>query len=125
MIVVDEESLICDLAETYRILNYRELPVQLLATLSVGLGPNSRIKMKLNKINQTTETILLSMIADYLRVALWQNSVDGSKNINFPSLICDSIFEKNKLKNISVFESAEDFEKAKNMILKGEVDING
>lgn len=48
MIVTDEDSLICDLAETYHVFNYRELPVKLLATLSVGLRADSRIKLKIS-----------------------------------------------------------------------------
>jgi len=44
MIHTDEDALICDLAETYHIFNYRELPPSLAATLSVGLKDDSRIK---------------------------------------------------------------------------------
>ena len=36
MIFTDEEALICDLAETYQIFDYRSLPVRTVATLSAG-----------------------------------------------------------------------------------------
>lgn len=47
MIAKDEDALICDLAETYRIFDYRSLPLKTVATFSVGLRENSRIKMSL------------------------------------------------------------------------------
>lgn len=47
MLAADKEALICDLAETYNIYDYRSIPVNLLSTLSVGLRDNARIKMKL------------------------------------------------------------------------------
>ena len=46
MIRFDEDALICDLAETYHIYDYRSLPVKLVATLSAGLRDDSRIKLK-------------------------------------------------------------------------------
>ena len=48
MMAVDRDAWICDLAETYRIFDYRALPVGLLATLSFGLREDSRIKQKMN-----------------------------------------------------------------------------
>ena len=48
MIKTDEDALICDLAETYQIYDYKSLPAYMVATFSVGLRENSRIKMKLN-----------------------------------------------------------------------------
>ncbi len=41
MISRDEDALICDLAETYQIYNYKSLPARLVATLSVGLRDDS------------------------------------------------------------------------------------
>ena len=43
MIAIDEDALICDLAETYQIYDYRRLPVQTVAVFSLGLRDNSRI----------------------------------------------------------------------------------
>lgn len=43
MVHTDENALICDLAETYHIYDYRSLPVFTVAALSAGLRENSRI----------------------------------------------------------------------------------
>ena len=37
MIKTDEDALICDLAETYQIYDYKSLPAYMVATFSVGL----------------------------------------------------------------------------------------
>ena len=37
MIKTDEDALICDLAETYRIYDYRQLPAYQVAVFSFGL----------------------------------------------------------------------------------------
>lgn len=47
MINIDEDALMCDLAETYHIYNYRSLPCKMVATFSCGLRNSSRIKMKM------------------------------------------------------------------------------
>lgn len=44
MIAADEDALVCDLAETYHILNYKALPLRLAATLAAGLPLYSRSK---------------------------------------------------------------------------------
>lgn len=44
MIAADEDALICDLAETYHILDYKALPLRLAATLAAGLPLYSRSK---------------------------------------------------------------------------------
>lgn len=64
MIRDDEDALICDLAETYHIYDYRSLPLRLVATLAAGLRENSRVKTTGAKAS-TTNT-LLAMIADHL-----------------------------------------------------------
>lgn len=53
MLALDESALICDLAETYGVLNYRALPAEIAATLCAGLRDNSRIKMKCGGVSAT------------------------------------------------------------------------
>lgn len=43
MILTDEDALICDLAETYHVLDYRSLPLLTAATLASGLRSDARI----------------------------------------------------------------------------------
>ena len=66
MIDLNEDALICDLAETYQIYDYRSLPVKLVATLSAGLRENSRIRMQAAEAPVSFETMILATIADNL-----------------------------------------------------------
>ena len=60
--------MICDLAETYHILDYRALPVKLLATLCCGLRDNSRVKIQIAGMNEVSNEVILISIADTLRL---------------------------------------------------------
>lgn len=127
MIAIDENSLICDLAETYGIFNYRALPVKLLATLSVGLRDNSRIKMKLAGVRAPVETILLASAVDSLSFLAWAKTKDAEKGMNRPKAIINQFLsEKNSgiERNIEVFDSAEEFEAARQRIIGGKSDGN-
>ena len=66
MLNTDEEALICDLAETYHIYDYKSLPARQVAIFSVGLRENSRIKLKMQSAKYPLETMLLACIADRL-----------------------------------------------------------
>ena len=113
MIKADEDSLICDLAETYHVLNYRELPTKLLATLSCGLRADSRIKMKMNEQPCSTEIWLQSAIVDYLAL-IRQSLVKGAKR---PKLLTQMLTQKEQDKIMS-YKSASDFEKARERLLQ-------
>ncbi|MDG4868758.1 DUF5361 domain-containing protein, partial [Guyparkeria sp. 1SP6A2] len=77
MIKTDEDALICDLAETYHIFDYRQLPVNMVAVFSYGLKDDSRIKMIMNDQNISLENLLLAGISDKVGLLLWMNSKDG------------------------------------------------
>lgn len=111
MIIQDEDSLICDLAETYHIYDYRGLLPCMVATLSVGLGDNSRIKKKLSGNQLDTNTLLLGIIADKVSWLVWSQTEDGQKNRNHPKSIVDIMTGKTETKNdeIKAFSSAEEF----------------
>ena len=47
MLEVDEDAVVCDLAETYGVLDCEALPITLVATLADGLPDSSRIMRKL------------------------------------------------------------------------------
>lgn len=119
MLNADEDALICDLAETYGIFNYKELPLGLVATLAVGLRDNSRIKLKMNNSNADLDRILLASILDHLKILIWFNSKDGQNGTNRPRSILDAILNVEKESDILSFESAEEFEEyRKEIILK-------
>lgn len=119
MINVDEDALICDLAETYGIYDYRKFPVQAISTLSVGLGINSRIKMKMAGMSMTSNEAVLFSILDHLKILVWQNTKDGQKNRNRPKLILEELNKQKSNSNVQSFDSPEEFEEAKNKIING------
>lgn len=109
MLVTDEDSLVCDLAEVYHIFDYKLLPASKVATLSVGLRENSRIKMKMNNVRHSLDTVLLAAAVDRMSLLLWIQTVDGAKGVNKPLSILDQLLGKEENKEIESFESPEDF----------------
>lgn len=123
MIKIDENALICDLAETYHIYNYRQLPADLVAVFSVGLRENARIKMAMSGQRVPLETLLLASIADRVGILAWQNTEDGHKGRNAPKEFISILTEEPKEREESVFKSGEDFENARARILK-DLEVN-
>jgi len=114
MIITDEDALVCDLAETYGIFNYRGLPPYTVAVLACGLKEDSRIVRKLSNTNVKLDTYLLALIVDNLRILAWQNTVDGQKGRNIPESIANRLMEvedKNK-QNYETYASGDDFDAA-------------
>ena len=79
MLGTDEEALICDLAETYHVLNYKALPVKTVALFASGLRDSARIKMKINKQEAEDKTVLLAAAVDRLTMLLWADRRTGRK----------------------------------------------
>ena len=118
MLALDEDALICDLAETYNIYDYRSLPVTLVATFSIGLRDNSRIKMKIADSKVDNETMFLASIVDRLSMLIWMQSEDGRNNTNRPkSILADLLGTTNGTK-YDTFQTGEDFHKAWNDNIK-------
>lgn len=123
MIATDEDALICDLAETYQIYDYRRLPLKMVAVFSFGLRENSRIKMKMNDIEVPFETMLLAGIQDKLNVLIWQQTKDGMSGRNYPKSMVATLIgsqEKAKTSDLIGFESSEDFLKEREKLLRKE-----
>ena len=120
MIQTDENALICDLAETYHIYDYKKLPLTQVAIFAIGLKDSSRIKMKMSDQLVPMETLLLAGILDRLSVLLWRQTKDGQKGRNMPTMVLDTLVaRKSKDSDVIVFSSGEDFEKTRNEIISG------
>lgn len=115
MMNIDEDALICDLAETYHVLDYRSLPVQLVATLSAGLRDDSRIKLRITEMPVDLETVILASIADNLSLL---RAGFGKDKQSKPFLFTDAIYNETKPK-VKGFRTADEFEAALKRI-KGE-----
>lgn len=121
MISVDRTALICDLAETYGILNYKALPVETLAALSVGLRENSRIKMKLSGARVQPDFLLLAAAVDRLSILVWSKTKDAEKGRNKPKSLVSILSENRKESDIMAFDTAEEWEEEKARIIGGKI----
>lgn len=110
--------MICDLAETYHVLNYRELPPSLVATLVTGLRADSRLKMKLTGMKIPVETTIQAMIYDAVSMVLWMNSDDGRRNRNRPKSLVKTLMEDPEPKEFQTFSSGAEFLKKREEILQ-------
>lgn len=105
-----EDLVICDLAETYGILDYTKIRPDTLATLVLGLGYDSRVKRKLRDDPLTYNQALLALIFDALRtIAFNQGHKKGAKK---PESLFKHLTEKKEEKEeLMKFETPEDYEK--------------
>lgn len=109
MIDLDEDALICDLAETYHIYDYRSLPLQLVATLSAGLRDDSRIKLKAAGVPVSQDTLLLASIADRVEMFRCSFIKDAKQPESFLRAFLGD--EEKKNNSVTAFNSAEEFDR--------------
>lgn len=121
MIKTDESALICDLAETYHIYDYRSLPLKMVAAFSAGLRENSRIKMAMAGIQYPLNTLLLAAVLDGINMVNWMLSKSSSEGSNPPQSVLARLLgrEQDGGKEEMLFDSAGDYEKARENILRG------
>lgn len=107
--------MICDLAETYHITDYKSLPASTVAILVAGLRENSRIKMKQSDVKASQETLLLAAVID--RIGLLISTVTGQKleESVLEQFVGESIKTKKagQKKDHVVFANPEEFERAR------------
>lgn len=107
-----EDEIICDLAQTYRILNYRELSPSLVATLVLGLDENSRTKKKISGHKLTFEQMLMALIIDNLQFIAWTKTKAAQKGQGKPEGLFNKLmgFDKKEKEELNSFETPEEFE---------------
>lgn len=120
MVATDENALICDFAETYKILDYKGLPLRLAAVLASGLRDESRIKMKLSGSHIDKTTALLAAAVDRLSMLVWAKTKDAENNRNRPKSMLAMLLKTDGPKeDLETFDTAEDFEAARKRIIQG------
>lgn len=113
MITVGEDELICDLAETYGIYEYRAHSPLYIGTLAAGLRDDSRIKMQMSGEKITISQLLAAMTVDKLANLVWMQSKDGVKGRNKPVSVVEQLRgSASKPSEIHGFDSPEEFQKA-------------
>lgn len=112
-------ELICDFAETYHIYELGSLPLSTVAILADGLRDTSRTKMKLTGARVAPDLLLLAHAVDRLGLLIWKDTKDGRRNRNRPDSFVEMMLgESNtKKRKADVFNSFEDFERARNRII--------
>ncbi|MFY1069183.1 DUF5361 domain-containing protein [Enterococcus sp. AD013-P3] len=128
MLKIDEDALACDLAETYHIYDYRQLPLTRVAVFACGLRDDSRIKLRMSDQIVPLETLLLAGISDTVSMLLWINSKDGQNGKNRPTSIAATLTTVKKEAKSVGFSTGEDFETYRNSLInrirKGDVSGN-
>ncbi len=109
MISTDRDAWLCDLAETYHILDVTGLSVQTLATLSFGLRDDARIKILLSDTKVQSDRLLMAMIVDRLSLLCWSNTKDAQKGINRPVMLADKLIGYTAEDETTAFTSVDDF----------------
>lgn len=121
MMNLDKNALLCDLAETYHIYDYRSLQLHMVGIFACGLREDSRIMMKVMGVKVNTIQTLLALIADNTRLIAWLQSSDGEKGINRPKpLLAMMSEEKYSENNIETFENGQQFDDEWNRLTGGE-----
>lgn len=120
MIASSEDALVCDMAETYGVFDYRALPLPLAATLAAGLRDTSRSKMKLSGAAAAPDTLLLAAATDWLATLVWMQSEDGQKRRNRPKTVLAALLGEQAKPGgeVRAFDTAEEYEAERARILK-------
>ena len=120
MIERGEDALICDLAETYHIYEMRSFRASYIATLAAGLREDSRIMMLFSGNKIRPSLLLQAASLDKLALLWWAETKDGQKNRNRPESVVESLTKENKQTEEPpiVFESAEEFNRVREEMLK-------
>ena len=119
MIAADEAALRCDFLETYHVMDYRALPARQAALFACGLGPGSRIAQKLSGSSTPLDTMLLAVIADAVRLLVWQNTRDGLEGRKRPWSITERLAGGGKQRESPGFDSPEDFDAWRDQMIGG------
>lgn len=104
------DDLICDLAETYGVHEWRELSVETLRALACGLGANSRIQQKKARIKVPFDMFLMAHVVDALNILIWQRTKDGERGRRRPKSLAAYFTEKED--DIEGFDTVEEFNAA-------------
>lgn len=127
MLATDRDALICDLAETYHILDMTALPVPLLATLAAGLRGDSRIRLAMSGERVPSSELLQAAMLDRLTTLCWMQSKDGAYGRRRPPSVVAAISGKDNTKQPHnrpvAYATPADFERARARILAANKEV--
>ena len=112
--------MICDFAQYYHVLDWRQLPVGTTAILACGLPAESRLLRAINKQKINIDTLLEAAIADQTAILVWQQTKNGHKNRQRPKSYLKMLLGEHKEESAGkTFKSGEEFEAARRRIIEG------
>lgn len=109
---LDEDAVICDLAETYHILDYKSLPCKLVATFVSGLGVDARIKSKISGSDLPYGIMMQAAIYDDLQWLVWSKTKDAQHGRNKPKSLLERMRKQEEKEDYKTFKTVEAFAKA-------------
>ena len=115
MLGVDRDAVVCDLAETYHILDYKAVPVMTLATLCAGLHDDSRIKMRMMGLRHIAPSFAFVRMADTLTILNY--ALTAKKGAKMPTLYQDIMTSKQEKRKQDGFSSIAEFEDARKRLI--------
>lgn len=119
MLATDKDALICDLAETYGILDMEALPVDKLAVLSFGLRDNSRIKLKMSGMGTSFDRLMLAGCFDKLSWLQWSRSKAAEDGTPPPKSIYGMLAGIPEPRGeTEAYDTPEEYEAAREKIIK-------
>lgn len=118
-----EGDLLCDMAETYRILDWRSLGARKAAALAAGLPLGSRVMTRLSGGAVPLPLQLQARIADDLALLVWMQSKDAQAGRNRPVSILQALTApvQEKKNDLQAYDTPEAFWAARSEFVKGGV----
>ena len=92
-----------------------------LAALVDGLPPESRAKRRITGQKCSDEILMMALILDVVKVIAWRQTEDGVNGKNPPPSVYEMLTgteRKEPEREYMVYQSGEDFETARNEILR-------
>ena len=120
MLGEDEDSLTCDFAQTYGILDIRAVPAVTAAVLAWGLPEDSRIKRILSGSNCSLDSLLLASIADAQNLNLWTKAREGTPR---PASLVDRLLGVSAHPESSASFTIDEFEERRAQMLNGNQEV--
>ena len=106
------------MAEYYHVLDIDGLPVNTLAALASGLPPYSRSKQKYTGQKIPDQISMLALLIDGVNRIAWMMSENGRKGKNRPKSLYAALMAPEKERDMNAYLSGQDFENARNEILR-------
>lgn len=112
MIEECEDELICDLAETYRIYDYKSLPIEMVAIFACGLRVNARVWRKISDRHSIDTDEVMIAIWDSLNWLIWFHSKAREDGSPPPEPMHKKLYGKEPTRPLKSFANAADFREA-------------